>query len=167
MFSSRLLLLSAMPSGASLASPTVITTSSLSVCAPPLPLPPRSSVAMVSSALPANSESGMKVMPSSATLMAAIVPVKVIAASSPPSPEVKVSPAVPASVSVPWLAVRVTSTGLVPASASPMEIAFAFPVAKTSAVSWVVVCGPGTTLTGALFSPSRLITDTSVASSPL
>ena len=58
MFSSRLLLLSATPSGASLALPTVIATLSLSVCAPPLPLPPRSLVVMVSWALPANSVAG-------------------------------------------------------------------------------------------------------------
>ena len=42
-----------------------------------------------------------------------------------------------------------------------------FAVENTSAVSCAVVCGPGTRLIGALFTPSRLITDTSAGSSPL
>ena len=105
-------------------------------------------------------------MPSSAALIAASVPVKVMAASSAPSPPEKVNPAVLASVSVPWLAVSVTATGLEPASESPTEIALPFVLESTSAVPCTVVCGPGTKLIGALFTPSRLTTDTSAGSSP-
>ena len=61
---------------------------------------------------------GAKLRPFRAVLMLASVPVKVMVASAVPSPVVKVSPAVPARVSVPLVPVSVTCTGLAPASTS-------------------------------------------------
>ncbi|TDJ70097.1 MAG: hypothetical protein E2O38_12155 [Proteobacteria bacterium] len=65
---------------------------------------------------------GSKVNPSSAVLMSLTVPVKTIVASPVPSPVVKLKPATPLRVSVPLVAVSVTSTGLLPASISLIEI---------------------------------------------
>ena len=71
--------------------------------------------------------------------MLATVPRSVIVASAVPSPETKLSPAVPASVSVPLVTVRVTSSGLLPASASDMEIALPLPEENTLTKSSLVV----------------------------
>jgi len=66
---------------------------------------------------------GVKVKPSSAVLMAAIAPVNVMVVSFVPVPVVMFRPAVPASVSVPLVAVSVTCTALPPASTSPSSAA--------------------------------------------
>ncbi len=71
--------------------------------------------------------------------MLATVPRSVIVASAVPSPETKLSPTVPASVSVPLVTVRVTSSGLLPASASDMEIALPLPEENTLTKSSLVV----------------------------
>ena len=64
-------------------------------------------------------------------------------------PLLMVKDCVLASVSVPSLAVRLTCTGVVPASAEAMEIALPFEEPKTSAVFSFVVCVPGAGITGA------------------
>ena len=87
-------------------------------------------------------------MPSSAALIAAAVPVNVIVTSAVPAPTVNVSPAVPASVSVPFVAVSVTWSGLVPASGSLTAMRLPLPVEKTSATSSAEICAPGTMFTG-------------------
>ena len=81
--------------------------------------------------------------------MAAMDPVKVIDASPEPVPLVNVSPAVPLSDTTPLAAASVTSTGLLPASASDTEMAFA--PDNTSAPSSSTLWDPGTALTGAAF----------------
>ena len=97
-------------------------------------------------------------MPSSAALIAAWVPVNVIVASFAPLPTVKTSPAVPASVSVPLVAVSVTSSGFTPASGSLTAIRLPEPVEKTSATSSAEICAAGTMFTGG--SLARLATVT-------
>ena len=106
-------------------------------------------------------------MPSRAALMSVMVPVKVMVASAVPSPVTKVRPVVPASVNVPLVAVSVTLTALEPASTSLTEMRLPLAVEKTSAVSSLTVCAPGTELTGATLATSSLVTLTSVGSSPL
>ena len=71
-------------------------------------------------------------IPFSAALMLAMVPVKVIKASSVPSPEVKVNPLVVLRLSVPSVACKVTCTGSLPASTSEIEIRLPLAVEKTS-----------------------------------
>ena len=74
-------------------------------------------------------------------------PVKVIVASPEPVPFVKLSPAVPASDTTPLVAASVTSTGLLPASASDTE-SHSLPTAPACRLRRTV-CGAGTLLTGA------------------
>ena len=71
--------------------------------------------------------------------MFATVPVNVIAASEVPSPAENASPAVPASVSVPFVEFNETCTADVPASRSPIEIEFPAAVEKMRVVSSAVV----------------------------
>ncbi len=63
-----------------------------------------------------------------------------------PSPDVNVSPVVPDNVRVPLVTDTVTSTALVPASASLIEIWFPFTDENTLLVSSLVLCAPGTVL---------------------
>jgi hypothetical protein len=65
--------------------------------------------------------------------MSSMVPVNIMAASAVPSPMVKVSPTVLASVKVPSSALKVTFTGLVPASGSDTLMAVGVPSKKMSA----------------------------------
>ena len=113
-----------------------------------MPLFPRSEVVICSDALPVNPLVGAKLMPFSAALMLAMLPVKVIAAL-PLLPLAKNKPVVPARVSVPLLAVNVTSTVPGPASTSLIEIRLPFADEKTSATFLPVLCVAGTALTGA------------------
>ena len=71
--------------------PTVIVTTSVSLKAPPVPVLPKSSVVTVTVAVPLKDVVGVKVDPSKAVLISAIVPVNVIVVSSVPSPTVKVT----------------------------------------------------------------------------
>ena len=106
-------------------------------------------------------------MPSSAALIADRVPVKVIVASAVPLPAIKVSPAVPASVSVPFVAVSVTWSGFVPASGSLTPIGAAAG-RETSGVSSAEICAPGTRFTGGSLATFATVTVTvAVEVSPL
>src|SRR2546428_4220756 len=82
---------------------TVMATVSASLSAPPEPLLPRSLLSMVTDAAPAKPAAGSKRRPSRAALTAAGLPVKVIDPSAVPSPAVKDTPAVVASVNTPWV----------------------------------------------------------------
>jgi len=64
--------------------------------------------------------------------MSAIVPVNVIVASPAPVPLEKVSPVVPFSDRVPWVAVSVICSGLFPAAGSETETALPPPDENTS-----------------------------------
>ena len=90
------------------ASVTAIATLSVSLRGPPLPVLPRSLVTICSDADPVYAAVGAKLIPLSAALMLAIEPVKVIVAFAVPLPTLKPRPEVPASVTVPLVAVRVT-----------------------------------------------------------
>ncbi len=79
--------------------------------------------------------------------MLSIWPLKVAVVSPLPVPAEKLKPEIPASVKVPLVAVRVTSSTLL--STSVTEIAFPLATEKTSAVSSLVFCATGTVLTGA------------------
>jgi hypothetical protein len=68
----------------------------------------------------------------------------------------KVKPAVPLSVNVPFVLERVTLTGFEPASASLIEIRLLLPVENTREVSSFVVWAPGTLFTGAWFTDPPL-----------
>jgi hypothetical protein len=89
-------------------------------------------------------------MPFIAALMSATVPRTVIVAV-PSAPAWKARPAVPASVSVPLVTARVTSTRLAPESRSAIETWLPLPALKTSAASSFRVCATGTVFTGASF----------------
>src|SRR2546428_45419 len=101
--------------------------------------------------------------PSSAVLMLAIVPVKVIVASAVPSPEENVSPLVPGSVITPLVPVSVTCAELDPASTSLIEIRLPLPDEKTRAVSSFVLCAAGTLLTGASLTALTVMATESVS----
>ena len=92
-----------------LSASTVTATESVSVSVPPVPVEPRSLV-VIEIERGAGSAVGLKLRPSSAALIAACVPLKVMVASAVPSPVVNVRPAVPASVSAPLVPERVTRT---------------------------------------------------------
>jgi hypothetical protein len=94
----------------------------VSASGPPAPLAPRSFVVIVTNARPLWFGSGVNTRPSSAALIDASVPVKVMLASAVPSPVANVSPAVPASVTTPFEPARLTCTGAPPASTSVIEI---------------------------------------------
>ena len=81
--------------------------------------------------------------------MSATVPVKTSRLSPLPSPEEKLRPATPLSVSVPPVTESDSCTGLAPASMSEIEIALPLALAKTIATSSLVVCGPGSVRVGA------------------
>ena len=81
--------------------------------------------------------------------MAAAVPRKVIVASAVPSPAVKLRPVVPASVRLPLVTLSVTWLFAPAASRSAIEIWLPLADEKTLAVSSLVLCAPGTVLTGA------------------
>ena len=102
-------------------------------------------------------------MPSSAVLIAARLPVNTSVASALPSPVVNDRPAVPASVSVPWVALSVTCIVSAPASTSPMLIACPFAVESTSGVFTAVTCRPGRWFTGASLTAVSVITVLDVA----
>src|SRR5205823_14705186 len=94
---------------------------SVSLCAPPLPVFPKSFAAIVRLAAPVNPNGGRKFRKSRRELMVAIVPVKVMAEVL-LAPLTKVRPAVLVRVIVPLVALSVTWTGLVPASTSVTAI---------------------------------------------
>ena len=142
---------------------TVTETVSVSVSGPPEPVLPRSLVRIVRPAVPANEAVGVNFMPFIAALMFVIVPVKVMEVSAVPSPPRNVRPVSPPSVMVPLAAVNVTCTGLVPASASAMEIALPLAAEKTCEVPWTIVWVPGTVLTGAVFTELTAIVLLAVA----
>ena len=154
-----------VPTGALFTGVTLIVTESVSLCAPPLPLPPWSLVAIVIPAAPVKFRVGRKLMPARAVFTAAIVPVKVMLASAVPSPTLKLKPAVPPRVSVPFVPARLIRARPAPRSGSPIEKASG--PANTSAVSSGVLCAPGTELTGASFTPSTLVSAMSAGSRPL
>src|ERR1044072_6158379 len=136
-------------------------TVSVSVFAPPDPLLPRSFVVMVKVAAPLKPSVGVKLMPFKAALMLLIVPWNVIVASAVPSPlhppQPKFRPLVPLSVNVPLVAVSVTWIAFGPASTSVTEIWLPAPLENVSGVFWLVLCGPGTTFTGASFTALMVI----------
>ena len=109
-----------------------------------------------------------KVAPSRAALTSASVPVKVMVPSPAPVPTVKVRPEVPERSSVPLVAVRVTCTGLAPASTSLTESAVPADTENTSVPSRGMVCVPGTVFTGASFTAVTVMfsTSTSVRAPP-
>ena len=124
-------------------------TESVSESGPPVPLLPWSFVVIVTLAVPLKPKFGVKLIPLSAALILAMVPVKVIVASAVPSPTVKARPLVPLSVNVPFVAVSVTWMALVPASTSETAIRLPPPLENVSGVFCAVLCEPGTVLTGA------------------
>ena len=71
-------------------------------------------------------------IPFSAALMLAMLPVKVIKASSTPSPELKVNPLVVLRLSVPSVACKVTCTASLPASTSEIKIRLPLALEKMS-----------------------------------
>ncbi len=136
---------------------TLIVTVSVSLCAPPAPLLPWSLVAICRLAPPLTLAVGVRLMPESAALMFASVPVNVIAASAVPSPVENVSPDVPLSESVPCVPVSVTCIAAAPASTSPMLIRLPLAALNTSGTPSRAVCVPGTVFTGASFTAVTVI----------
>ena len=88
-------------------------------------------------------------MPSSAALIAASVPLKLMLVSLLPVPTLKLSPATLASVTVPLAAVTVSCTRLAPASTSATVMALPVPEENSNAVSSAVACAAGTDSSGA------------------
>ena len=122
---------------------------SVSLCAPPEPLLPRSLVVTVNPPMPAKPLVGVKVIPSSAALMFASVPVNVIVVFSVPLPTVKVSPERVESVTRPLVAVSVTRSVPPPPSMSEMVIWFWLAALKTSGTLMLVAWSGGMVFTGA------------------
>ena len=106
---------------------------------------------------------GVKLMPARAALTSLINPVNDIDTSPVPLPLTNASPLVPLSVMVPLVAVSVICTALAPASTSLMLIRFALPAEKTSGVSSLVLCAPGTELTGASLTALTVMLTVSVS----
>src|SRR5215510_4759409 len=132
--------------GASLTAFTVMATESLSLRAPPEPVLPWSLVVTVRLAAPLKLPVGANTRPLRAVLMLARLPVTVTVAVPLP---LTVRPEVPASVSTPLVAASVTWTLLLPASTSAIEMALPLAVENVSVPSSLMVCAPGTVLTGA------------------
>ena len=125
--------------GASFTETTVMAIVSSSVRGPPKPVLPWSLVMICRLAAPLKLGVGANDSPSSAALMLAMVPVKVIVASAVPSPVLKARPAVPLSVILPLVPFSVTLTELPPASTSLIEIRLPPPALNTSGVSSLVL----------------------------
>ena len=102
-------------------------------------------------------------MPSSAALMLAAVPVKVIVLSAVPSPTVKLRPTSCASVKVPSLTARVICRSAPPTSRSLTEIRLPFRVEKTSEASSFMLCADGTVLSGASLTALTVMPTVSVS----
>src|SRR5262247_4124590 len=134
--------------GASLTAFTVMATESLSLRAPPEPVLPWSLVVTVRLAAPLKLLVGANTRPLRAVLMLARLPVTVTVAVPLP---LTVRPEVPASVSTPLVAAKVTWTLELPASTSAIEMALPLAVENVSVPSSLMVCAPGTVLTGASF----------------
>ena len=117
----------------------------------------------MTSAEPLKLAPGENVVPSSAVLIAASVPVKVMVASLAPSPVVKARPAVLPRLSTPLVALSVTVTLPLPASGSAMENALPLALLNTSVPSSFTVCAAGTVLTGASLTAAMLRSNVSLA----
>src|SRR5215468_5795452 len=146
--------------GASSTALTVMATESTSVLAPPDPVLPWSLVVTVRLAAPLKLAVGANTRPFSAVLMLARLPVTVTVAVPLP---VTVRPVVPASVSTPLVAARVTCTLELPASTSAMLIAFPLAVENVSVPSSFMVWAAGTVLTGASFTALTVMATESVS----
>ena len=128
---------------------TLTVTESVSVSVPPVPTLPRSLVRIWSAAAPVKLLVGMKVAPDNRRLMSVIVPRNRIVASSVPSPTKNVRPVSTGRVTVPLVAVNVTSTVAPPASLSVIEIGLLLAAENTRLVFFGVCWAPGTAFTGA------------------
>src|SRR5262252_9545368 len=132
--------------GASLTALTVMATESTSVSGPPEPVLPWSLVVTVRLAAPLKLPVGWNTRPLRAVLMLARLPVTV---TVPVPLPLTVRPVVPARVSTPLVAAKVTWTLELPASTSAMEMALPLATLKVSVPSSFMVWAAGTVLTGA------------------
>ncbi|GJD54047.1 hypothetical protein OPKNFCMD_6827 [Methylobacterium crusticola] len=97
-------------------------------------------------------------------MIAAAVPLKVVAASAVPSPAAKVRPVIPASEKVP--PVTAIETVRTPLSTSATASALPPAVEKTRAVSSAVTWAPGTATTGASFTGVTITITVAVSVTP-
>ena len=142
---------------------TVIATVSVSLWGPPAPVLPRSLVVNLILAPPVKLAGGANCSPFRPALTAANVPVKVMVTSAVPSPAVKLSPAVPPRVRIPFVAASVTFTGLLPTSTSLTLIRFPLPLENTRTVFLAITWAPGTVFTGALLTGVTVMATVSVS----
>ena len=103
----------------------------------------------------------LNAVPFSAALMAAAVPVT---CTLPVPLPTTLTPATPASVSVPWVTASVVVSA--PPSTSATVIALPLALLNTSGLSSAVVCAPGKVLTGASFTELTVTFTVAVSVTP-